>query len=224
MSVTTRIGDRIGLDRISVLWGLLLLDVEILVLTAYYVTFRVTDPFILVFPVVWINVALWAISTTRIPDVGRRARYLGIGIGVGYFLLLAIAGGLVRPGHAFHGHTHMFGARWAWPLPPGWGPMFVYSGAWIGLELTVYELLGYAALAYLVFATVLDAARSALVGLVGVFSCVSCTWPVVGTVVAGLFGGTSGATAVAFDLSYQLSTVVFLSSIALLKWRPSFGK
>lgn len=225
-SVTTRVGDRLGLDRTGVLWGLLLVDLEVLIFAGYllFENVRISDPFILVFPFLWINVALWAIASTRVPTVADRTRYVGLAIAAGYFLVLAYVGGVIGLGHAFHGHAHFFGARWAWPLPPGWGPAFIYSGTWIQVQLAPYKVIGYAALAYLVYATLLDAAGSAVVGVVGLFSCVSCTWPVLGTIAAGLFGGASGASTAVLNQSYLLSTVVFLSSVALLKWVPTIRR
>jgi hypothetical protein len=120
-------------------------------------------------------------------------------------------------------HTHATGARIAWELPPGWGPAVLYGGGLVRLALIPYKLAGYAALAYLVYATVLDTAGSAVSGVVGLFSCVSCTWPIVGTVVSGIFGGTSAIAAVATSESYGLSTLVFVSAVGLLYYRPSFG-
>jgi hypothetical protein len=117
-------------------------------------------------------------------------------------------------------HGESLGARIAW-LPPGWGPTLVYSGSALTVSLFPFKVLGYAALAYLVTATVLDTANAGLAGLLGLFSCVSCTWPVAATVLTGVFGGTSAAASVATNQPYGLSTVVFVSSVLLLTWRPS---
>ncbi len=123
--------------------------------------------------------------------------------------------------HVAHGHAHETGLRLAYrSLPPGFGPALLYSGSVVSLNLFPYQVVGYAALAYLVYATVLDAAGSAVSGLLGLFSCVSCTWPVIGTVVAGLFGSGSAVYAFALSRSFLLSTLVFVSAVALLRWRP----
>mgnify|MGYP000365615809 CR=1 FL=1 len=97
----------------------------------------------------------------------------------------------------------------------------LYDGAVLRVVLEPYKEVGYLALAYLVYVTVLDAAGAAVSGMVGLFSCVSCTWPILGTVAAGLFGGTSALAAVALGHAYGLSTLVFLSSVGLLWWRPT---
>lgn len=190
---------------------------------ALFAPVTITDPLVLIYPWLWIDVAFAAVLLMSIPAVPARRRRVGIAVGLAYFGLLAAVGGLVSPGHAFHGHLHDFGWRLAWPLPPGWGPMPIYAGEWIGLALVPYKVVGYAALAYLVAATVVDAVGSPLAGVVGLFSCVSCTWPVVGTVLTSVFGSTSIVAATAMARPYGTSTVVFLSAIGLLLYRPAIG-
>ena len=72
------------------------------------------------------------------------------------------------------------------------------------------------------YATVLDAARSAVTGVLGLLSCVSCSWPVLASLATGVAGGGSGLAAAVSTGSYGLSTVVFVATVALLYWRP-FG-
>jgi hypothetical protein len=79
---------------------------------------------------------------------------------------------------------------------------------------------GYLALAYLVYAAVLDLASAALSGLLGLGSCLSCL-PIVGSLAAGLAGGT-GVVAAFAALSVDVSTAVFVASVALLALRPGF--
>ena len=88
------------------------------------------------------------------------------------------------------------------------------------MTLIPYQVVGYATLAYLVYARVLEATGTAITGLLGLFSCVSCAWPVVGTAVAAVFGSGSAVYAFALAESYGLSTAVFVSAVALLTWRP----
>jgi len=108
-------------------------------------------------------------------------------------------------------------------LPPGYSPRLFYDGGVISLTLAPYKVVGYGALAYLVYVTVLDAAGTALSGVVGLFSCISCTWPVIGTIAAGVFGSSSALATAAMNQAYPLSTLVFLSAVALLWWRPRVG-
>jgi hypothetical protein len=107
-------------------------------------------------------------------------------------------------------------------LPPGMGPAVLYQGAVLRLVLLPYEVVGYAALSYLVYVGVLESAGSTVSGVVGLFSCVSCAWPVVGAVVTTLFGSGSAVALAATTWPYDLSTLVFLSAVGLLYWRPSW--
>ena len=84
-------------------------------------------------------------------------------------------------------------------------------------------VVGYLALSYLLYVTVLDAAGSAVGGLLGLVSCVSCAWPVFATVASTVFGGAGLLAASAAEVPYDISTAVFLLTVALLYWRPGFG-
>lgn len=203
-------------DDSTVLWAALVLNVEFLIVHLYLrmIGVTVTDPLMLVYPWVWIDVGLWAVSTTSPAPASRRQRRLAGALGVGYFGVLAVAGGLLGAGTDT-------GFRIAWALPPGFGPALLYDGEFIRTILQPYKLVGYVALAYLVYVTVLDAVSSALSGVVGLFSCVSCTWPILGTVLTSLLGEASAIVAFATNQPYAASTVVFLSAAGLLSWRPS---
>lgn len=203
-------------ERITVLWAALVLNVELLIVSIYLLTadVTVTDPLMLVYPWVWINVGLWAVSATSPAPASGRHRRLAGALAVGYFGVLAVMGGLLQVGTET-------GVRIAWTLPPGFGPALIYNGEFIQIILEPYKLVGYVALAYLVYVTILDAVSSALSGVVGLFSCVSCTWPILGTVLTSLFGGSSAVVAFATNQPYAASTIVFLSAVGLLYWRPT---
>jgi len=226
-------------DRRTLLWAALLVNAELIAVLGYISLPTVTPTAIqyYVYPFVWINVGLWAVvRTARVrgnasgnEGKGRkrgteRKRYAAGALATGYFLVLAYVGGLLGPGHALVGHTghpRPSGFRLAW-LPPGWGPAPLYNGPLFELALMPFMLVGYLALAYLVYATVLDAVGSAIGGFLGLLSCVSCTWPVLASLVGGVAGGTGLAAAVTTQ-SYGLSTVVFCVTVGLLYWRP-FGR
>lgn len=174
----------------------------------------------LVFPWLWIDVSLLVFLRSDPVTGSRRRRRAGLAVGVAYFLVLAAVGGVLGQGHLLHGHTHATGFSVSLAPPPGWAPILFYSGPLVGLSLVPYKVAGYAALAYLVYARILEAS-GAVGALVGLFSCVSCTWPVLGTVLAGVLGGGSAVVAVAAGQPYVASTVVFLSAVALLSWRPT---
>jgi len=207
---------RFAPTRKTLLYAALLLNGELALVLFYFAVASSVpaDPVVLAYPFVWINASVWAVSKVDLPDASGRQRVFALGVGLAYFLLLGGVGGLFM----FHGAD--LGARVSW-LSPGWGPAFVYSGANLTVSLLPFKVIGYATLSYLVAATVLDAAKTGVAGLLGLFACVSCTWPVAATVLTGAFGSASALAAAAQSEPYALSTVVFASSVALLVWRPT---
>ena len=212
--------------RIVLLWLALLVLVEALALLLY-LRFAPVIPTAVryyVYPFVWINLGLLAVVTTTPPAAPRRCRRIAMALAGGYFLVLAWAGGLLQAGSALTGQDPLVLFRVVLlDVPPGWGPMVMYDASLVQLFLVPYKVVGYLALAYLVYVTVLDAAGSALGGLVGLLSCVSCSWPVLAGLVSGVVGSTSGVATFVVTQSYDISTVVFVVTVALLYWRPTVG-
>lgn len=207
-------------DRRTLLWGALLVNTEALLVLGYVAAVGVTvrRPLFYVYPFVWLNVSLWAVVRTVRPPAGRGERWVAVAVAAGYFAVLAYAGGLVGPG------GRNVGLRVALTsLPPGWTPAVLYEGALVKVSVFPFKLVGYAVLSYLAYVTVLDAASGLVGGLVGLFSCVGCTLPVVAGVVGGLVGGSTALAATAYGQSYALSTVAFVLAVALLYWRPALG-
>ncbi|MEF8853071.1 MAG: hypothetical protein V5A44_04815 [Haloarculaceae archaeon] len=212
--------------RETLLWGSVLVTLELGALAVHSVfgSSSALSPAGLrlwVYPFVWINVGLWAIVRTAPAATGaspRQRTLVGV-LAVAYFAVLAYAGGLV--GHGTPAGAGAVNVVWG-TVPPGWAPVVTYAGSALTLTLVPFKLAGYLALAYLVYATVLDAARSAVTGLLGVLSCVSCSWPVLASLATGVAGGSSGLAAAVTTGSYGLSTLVFVATVALLYWRP-FG-
>lgn len=204
------------LSRPRVTVGAAILNVEVILLVWYYALMPAvpTDLLILAYPFIWINASIWAISRVRFSPTSTRIRYLALGIGVGYFLVLGNFGGLYN----FTGSG--LGFRIAM-LPPGWGPVPIYSASTFTIALLPFKLIGFLTLAYLVAVTVVDATASGLAGFVGLFSCVSCTWPLLATVLTGIFGTASAAASIVSGQPYGASTVVFLASVGMLVWRPT---
>jgi len=196
------------------LWAAIL-NAEIILMVWYYALMPAipTNLLQLAYPWIWINASIWAVSRIRFAPSSDRDRLLALGVGVAYFLVLGYFGGLYQ----FDGAG--LGFRLAL-LPPGWGPVPIYSGAAVTLALLPFKTLGFLTLAYLVAATVVDAARTGLAGFVGLFSCVSCTWPLLATVLTGIFGTASAAASIVMGQPYGASTVVFLASVGMLVWRP----
>lgn len=229
--------DRLRPDRRTVLYGALLLNTQLLLTFGYVLVSDVvvTAPRYLLYPWLWIDVALLAVWKTDVPTVDSASRRRRLAIAGGYGLVLAVAGGLVslQPGlldavlggGSPHTHTnghHLAGLTIEWGLPPGMGPALLYQGGILRLALLPYEVVGYAALTFLVYVGMAETAGSTLSGVLGLFSCVSCAWPIFGAVVTTLFGGGSALAMAATSWPYDLSALIFISAVGLLYWRPTW--
>lgn len=229
--------NRLRPDRQTVLVVALLLNTQLLLTFGYVVLSDVivTAPRYLLYPWLWIDAALLAVWKTAVPDVDATTRRRSLAVAGAYALVLSVAGGLVglQPGlldgllgsGAVHAQTngyHLAGVSLELGLPPGMGPALLYQGAFLRLALLPYEVIGYAALTFLVYVGIAETAGSTLSGVLGLFSCVSCAWPVFGAVVTTLFGGGSALAMAATAWPYDLSALVFVSAVALLYWRPTW--
>lgn len=169
------------------------------------------------FPVVWVTLGAWAVVRVGAPTSDELPWYapaIAIVSGV-YFVALLYLGGLVgtaaSPGTAFT----VSGAS------PGWGPILAYSGDFVYLRIVPFQLVGYAALSYLVFVALTDTATSLVGAAVGLVSCVGCTWPIVAGALsvvggAGVGAGAAGLPSFLASYSYALSTVVFAAAVLVL--------
>ncbi|MBS3760095.1 DUF7546 family protein [Halodesulfurarchaeum sp.] len=174
----------------------------------------ITDPLVLIYPFVWINASLLAVYKTNRP-VGPVQKRLGAGtIALGYFVVLGYFGGLFGTG------AESVALHLNWAPPPGYAPALLFENELFKLVLEPYTVIGYLTLAYFVYATVLDAAAGAVPGLLGLFSCLSCSWPILGTIVTSIFGSGSAVTAFALSQTYGIGTVVFVTALGLLYYRP----
>ena len=206
-------------DRRTAVYWAMVINAEFLILVGYYtlatdVTLR--DPLFAVIPFVWINLAGWAVMHTEVPTAPSRKKATAAAVAVGYFGLLAVFGGIVNgPSGVTSSYLNVL------QLPPGWNPAFFYSGSLFSLVVLPYKLVGFAALSYLVYVTALDAASALAGGVLGLFSCVSCTFPVVAGLASGLAGSGSAIAGFTYANSYLLSTAVFGVTVVLLTWRPS---
>jgi hypothetical protein len=195
-----------------------LLGVEALLLGAWIwlTPGDVTAPRYLLYPFVWIDASLLAVALvlgdarTRQDSASIRPAVLPVLVGVGYAVLLLWAGGLVGRGGGSGTLTLL-------TAPPGWGPILLYDGV-LRLAVVPFKLVGYLVLAWLVALVVAAAGRPLVSGALGLVTCVSCTGPLVLALVATLGGGSVTAYAAVSDLSYDLSTVVFLVSLGGVTW------
>ncbi|MGM0590343.1 MAG: DUF7546 family protein [Halobacteriota archaeon] len=207
-------------SRETLLFAGLVVNTELVFVLLYFVATgaTLTPVRYTLYGLVWITVGIWAIVTTRVAPSNRRTKRVAALVAVGYFAVLAVAGGLVTA--ALPGGSE--GVRVVL-LQPGWGPALIYNGDVVNLILMPARVVGYLALTYLVYATVVDAAGAAVTGVLGLLSCVSCSWPILASLATGVFGSGSALAAATTSLSYDLSTLVFVVTVALLYWRP-FGR
>lgn len=212
---------RFEVERETLVVGGLVVNTMLLLIAVYYAVSPngIIGPVPVLVPLVWISVAVLVFLRTRLPAADFRQRTIGLAVATAYFGLLGYFGGIWgQPIPAIpHGaDVTLFGA------PPGWTPRVAVNSPVVYLNLLPWKVAGYLALSYLVYATVLDAAGSAISGALGLLSCVSCTWPVIATAASSILGSGAALTSVAYDQSYLLSTVVFLVTVALLSWRPGW--
>lgn len=211
--------------RETVVWGLVLVNVQALFVLSYasVTGHSLLDPF-LYYPFVWIDVGLWALVRTNPPSASTRARRLAAGVAVGYFLLLAYVSDVIGPGAAFGGNPAIGLSTRVFSVPPGWAPSLLYNGEYLHLSLRPPYVVGFLALSYLVYATVLEARSVASLGLLGALSCVTCTLPLFAAGIA-VVTGVSVGTVLAASAPYLLpaGTAVYVLTVALLYWRPGIG-
>lgn len=197
----------------GLLFGVAVIAVEVAAVLAYF-QLAAADPDqdlrYLVYPFIWINAGLWAVVRADPQPRSRWHRRLGIAVGVAYFL-----GVMIVPGNlGWSSLSTPVAARVGW-YAPGWGPLVAVTGP-VRLYLIPFEVVGYFALAYLVYVTVLDAIRGALAGFLGLATCVGCTVPVVAPL-AGLLGGpASGLVTTAYVWSYDLGTLLFVATLGVM--------
>jgi hypothetical protein len=218
-STLADLADSVRPSRRDIVLLAIILNTELLAMVTYLLLTDVTlsAPRYALYGLVWLTLGLWVLVKVRPAPASTSTRRKALAVAAGYFVLLAVAGGLVTGGG-----MGALGARISW-LPPGWGPALIYSGATVNVILMPARVVGYFALAYLVYATVIDAASAAVSGLLGLLSCVSCSWPILASLAAAVAGGGSALAAATTPLSYDLSTLVFVVTVGLLYWRP-FGR
>ncbi|MFB6093401.1 MAG: hypothetical protein ABEJ77_00470 [Halanaeroarchaeum sp.] len=194
-------------------WGLIL-TTEFLLVIGYLLvtpTTSIVRPRYVVYPFVWINVGVGAAAAVSVSPQNRRHRAVGAVIAVAYYLaLLYTAGNLwmepLAPG-------------WTAELSmavPGWGPLVTITGPGFSFAPIPFEAIGYAGLAYLLYANVLRISRSALAGVLGLVSCVGCTVPIVAPALGVLGGPVASLASTATQHSYDLGTAIFVFTVAIL--------
>lgn len=181
-------------------------------LTAIATYLRLTDAVIttgrsLSYPVVWIVTSLTAAVWIGLTVRGRPRRWRGVAIGGGYTLVVAWLTGLLGA------TTGGFPLR-VHAAPPGWGPIILYDSGLLRLSIVPFKLIAYLALGYVIYALVAAHRGSIRAAAVGVFSCVSCTGPLLVAII-GAVGGTQATTAVA-TAGYDIATAALVATFGLL--------
>jgi hypothetical protein len=207
-------------ETAAIRWWCLVVAAELAVVTAYLAstaTVTVVQPRYVVYPFVWINVGVWAMLRTPTPAVGRRQWAIAATVSGGYLLLLLVAGGTLQFGL---GDPLAGGAVSSvhWNIP-GLGPIVVYGTPRVRLSIIPFKVVGYVAMTYLVYARLLDATRAVLSGALGLFSCVGCTF----SLLLPLLGATTLFGSTLTGLAWDLSTLVFLVTVATLYWADEIG-
>ncbi|MDG5774833.1 hypothetical protein VB773_15225 [Haloarculaceae archaeon H-GB2-1] len=210
----TELTERTHSREVAVL--VLVVAVELLLVAAHF-TFTAAEVRSLgsvLAPFVWMNVGLWAVLRTSVPAVPDRQRAGAVAVGAVYFLVLGWLSGLfgiVTDAPSLVTGFHVGRGS------PGWERL-VYVAPPVFVSLVPYKLVGYLSLAYLVYASVLDAASSVVSGTLGILSCISCTFPVIASLLAGVVGGASGIATI-YANAVLVSTVVYVLAVGLLYWR-----
>jgi hypothetical protein len=203
-------------DRRPLIYAATVANTLVLLLLLYAFFGSRTPTLYWAFPVVWISVGTWAVFRTTPAPSNDRAKRAAAAIAIGYFLVLGFVGGLFGPSNGVDaGLTIQLT-----DLPPGWNPAILYTGGSLRFAFVPFKAFGYATLSYLVYATAIEAKGAVAGGLVGLFSCVSCTLPVIAALLSGLLGGGTALVAAASSQTYALGTVVFVVTVLLLSYRP----
>ena len=207
-------------ETAAIRWWSLVLAAELALVTAYLAvtpTVTVVEPRYVVYPFLWINVGVWAMVRTKTPSVGRRQWAVATAVAVGYLLVLFVAAGTLQLGIS----DPLNGGAVAsihWNVP-GLGPIVVYGTPRVRLSIIPFKVVGYIAMTYLVYARLLDATRAVLSGVLGLVSCVGCTF----SILFPLLGATALFGSTLTGLAWDLSTAVFLFTVALLYWADEVG-
>jgi len=203
-------------DRRALVYTAAVANTFLLVLLAYALVADRRPTAYWAFPVVWVTAGAWALLWTSRPPAATRTRLLAGALAGAYFLVLAVAGGVVGPG----GPPTTGLSVELTELPPGWGPTLLYGGETVRVALVPFTAFGYAVLSYLVYLTAIDARSVLAGGVLGLFSCVSCTLPVVASLLGGFVGSGAALAAAASATTYAAGTAVFVVTVVLMTVQP----
>ena len=164
--------------------------------------------------IIWVVLAVLVLLRVELPRPDGRLDRRALAVATAYMLVLSLAGGIVvvTPAAGYDLRLAL--------LAPYWGPAPVVTTPVASVFLFPARVLGYLALGMLVYVLAVDTLQSAALGVLGLFSCVSCTWPILASLLTGLVGSTGALAALASTYAFDVSTLVFAVTVGLLSYRP----
>ncbi len=177
---------------------------------------RITHFFI---PFIWITISMWVIWHTRPTSPRCLSQILAATGSLIYLLILLYLSGLIglsTPHLEPLTGPSGFGLIWGRTL--GWSPSLLYTGDWLTVMIIPYQAIGLIALSYLLYDALLDFARSAIGGIIGIAACPVCVGPLFASMLAS---GVSGSSLVLFfgRYGYEINTVLFVFAVGVLYYR-----
>jgi hypothetical protein len=196
--------------------GALLTALAVVVAWAYIVVadLQLLRLRLVAYGIVWVVLAGLVLLRVQLPRPAGRLDGRALAVAAGYTALLALVGGIVvvTPAAGYDVRLAL--------LAPYWGPAPVITTPVVSLFLFPARVLGYLALGVLVYVLAVDTIHSAAVGVLGLFSCISCTWPILASLLTGLVGSTGALAVLASTYAFDVSTLVFVVTVGLLSYRP----
>ena len=164
--------------------------------------------------IIWVVLAGLVLLRVEPPRPGGRIDRRALAVAMGYTALLALVGGIivVTPAAGYDVRLAL--------LAPYWGPAPIVTTPVVSVFLFPARVLGYLALGVLVYVLAVDTIQSAAIGVLGLFSCISCTWPILASLLTGLVGSTGALAVLASTYAFDVSTVVYVLTVGLLSYRP----
>jgi hypothetical protein len=193
----------------------LVVAVELCLLGLYFTVTpaEMTELRYTLYPFVWINISIWVVRKTTSPRASRRHELFASTVAAAYFFVLCWLAGLV--GFTLTGNpTELLGVTVGYGSP-GWERVRVVTPL-AHLTLIPFRVVGYLALSYLVYVTILEATVAAVSGALGFVACLSCGVPIITSLATGLFGASAGLTGSLYTHAVDISTAVFLLAVGLL--------
>ncbi|WP_418281138.1 DUF7546 family protein [Halorubrum sp. DTA98] len=182
----------------------------LVVVTGYLVTTstEVIDPSRAAYPLVWFSLSAAALAAAFGPDgesgVRRGVNRWPAVVAAGYVLLLAGVSGQLSIGSTGVGLSISGGL-------PGWAPVVVADLAVVGVVAVPFQSIGYVVLGALLARALSATTRSALAGVLGLFTCAGCVLPIVAAVAS-----IGSVPLLANGLTYDVSTAAFALTATLL--------